>query len=129
MYSDVWYLPCNETPFLNRNHPVFLAIKDRIVDCDEGRIRLKHFGWVTPSACCKTQSEAEEELFHQYETMWLDKGKMQVRSRSTLSAYYRHLGQPQTPLPWFDLTNVLYDDNVPIHRPEPVINVEAFMRP
>lgn len=129
MYPDVWYLPCNETPFLNRNHPVFLAIKDRVVDCDEGRIRLKNFGWVTPQACCKTASEAEEELFHHYETLWLDRGIITVKERSSLRDFYRHRGQPAPHLPWFDLRGVLYEEHSVRRHDEAVIDIEAFMRP
>lgn len=125
MFPNVWFLPCSETPFLNRNHPVFLAIKDRVVDCDEGRIQLAHFGWVTPGACCKTRTEAEEELFHHYETLWLDRGLTKVKSRSTLNDYLCHADRHKLkiPLVWFDLHSVIYETN------EPQIDIEAFMRP
>lgn len=129
MYPNVWFLPCNETPFLNRNHPVFLAIKDRVVDCDEGRVRLAHFGWVIPGACCKTKDIAEEELFHHYETLWLDRGLTTVKHRSTLEAYYRHSGLPRHDIyglgrfVWFDLHGVIFE------KPEVTIDIEAFMRP
>ena len=110
MTTEVWFLPCNETPFLNRNHPIFLAIRDKIVDCDEGRIRLKNFGWVRPQSCYKHRAEAEEELFHHYEDNWLDLGQVKVKSRSTLRDYYRHSGKDEVSLPWFDLHSILYED-------------------
>ena len=108
--TDVWFLPGHETPFLNRTHPVFLAIKDRVVDYEEGRIRLQHFGWVSPASCCKNRTEAEEELFHLYEECWLDKGILKP-PRSTLQSYYQHCGRVLPTLPWFDLHNLLSEDH------------------
>lgn len=106
---NVWFLPCNETPFPNRNHPVFLAIKDRVIGCDDFRIYLEHFGWVTFHSCFISKEEAEEELFHKYEIFWIDHGLVQVVRRSTLFDYFRHMERPEVLLPWFDLDNVLRD--------------------
>jgi hypothetical protein len=106
---NVWFLPCNETPFLNRDHPVFLAIRDRVLGCDDYRILLEHFGWVTYHSCFKTKEEAQEELFHKYEVYWLDQGLPLVAKRSTLFGYFKHLGKPEVMLPWFDLDSVLRD--------------------
>ena len=104
---NVWYLPCNETPFLNRNHPVFLAIKDRVIACDDFRICLQHFGWVTFHSCYKSKEEASEQLFFKYENYWVDHGLQVVKKRSTLFDYFGHLHKPEVMLPWFDLTSVL----------------------
>lgn len=111
LFPLVWFLPCNDTPFLNRNHPVFLAIRDRAVDVTEGRIRLEHFGWVTAESCRKYKTEAEEALFHKYEVLWIDHGLTKVATRSTLDAYCRHSGKSSVQLFWFDLTTVLCEDN------------------
>lgn len=107
---DIWFLPCSETPFLNRNHPVFLAIKDRVVDFDEGRVRLEHFGWVTPQACCKHRVEAEEELFHHYEQLWLDRGKVHVRKSNSLESFCLHKGLARLSLPCVSLNEILTED-------------------
>jgi hypothetical protein len=135
MYPELWYLPCSDTPFLNRNHPVFLAIKDRVVDVDEGQIRLRHFGWVSPFACCKQLWDAELQLFHHYETLWIDRGLTKVKP-CTLFDFCNHRGLPKQNLPWFDLHRILSDDYDLKDTVEEAnamrnatINVEAFMRP
>lgn len=104
----LWFLPCNETPFLNRNHPVFLAIKDRVVACDEGRILLEKIGWVNPASCVKTRSEAEEQLYFHMEALWIDRGDWPER-RNTLNDYIEHQGCKPFVLPWFDLHSLLYE--------------------
>ncbi len=107
MLPEVWYLPCNDTPFLNRHHPVFLAIKDQVVDVGEGKIKLAHFGWVTPASCCKTREVAEEELFSHYEMGWLDFGMTAFKKRSQLTAFCNHRHLNNLNLPWFDLWSIL----------------------
>lgn len=106
LFPNLWFLPCNETPFPNRNHPVFLAIKDGVIAIDENRICFSHLGWVTPDSCCRTHGEAEEQLFFQFEKFWIDKGFDKVTTPNTLEDYFQHSKLNYSNLPWFNINSL-----------------------